>query len=186
MFRVQGTRLKRRVDFHFHRSASRVNSSSLAQEVSSAHSKGADMMSLFQPKQKIFQSKWGYHPVDKEDYLLLKRLYKRYWETLYQACAWARWKNKDPHNRRGPEPKIDERFIDTSKRQHFTTTNKDGYMCCKSRRFLPRLTTNKWDRNKVQFNIVEDFRNARCPRLDPQDVQPVDMKKYREFAKEVE
>lgn len=55
--------------------------------------------------QPVFKSKWGFHPCSREDCLKLKEIHR----LLLQACRDAmrniRWHNKDPHNRKGPEPK---------------------------------------------------------------------------------
>lgn len=45
------------------------------------------------------QSRWGFHPVSYQDYLMLKALHKYHFQALYQRGAWERWNNKDPQNR---------------------------------------------------------------------------------------
>ena len=46
-----------------------------------------------------YQSKWGWHPCDYETFLLLRKLYHRYWQALRRFAEWQRWERKQPHNR---------------------------------------------------------------------------------------
>lgn len=90
-----------------------------------------------------FESKWGFHPVDREDFAILKALHKLYWETWRQAYARMRWGRKMPHNRvrynklrndagqvtgyvmmgNIAQPFCDDRVIDWTKSTTFTTDN---------------------------------------------------------------
>lgn len=47
----------------------------------------------------VHQSKWGYHPCDKEVFLKLKKLNKFYVDALHKKAAWERWERKKPSNR---------------------------------------------------------------------------------------
>lgn len=51
-----------------------------------------------------FQSRWGYHPCNRETFLKLKRLHKAFWWHLRRSVAAERWNAKRPENRRGKEP----------------------------------------------------------------------------------
>src|SRR5262249_6503788 len=51
----------------------------------------------------VYQSRWGFHPIDYPTYLKLKRLHKAYWEAQRRIGAWRRWSRTLPHTRRGRE-----------------------------------------------------------------------------------
>ncbi|MCK5610051.1 hypothetical protein KAR91_49720 [Candidatus Pacearchaeota archaeon] len=123
---------------------------------------------------ETFQSRWGNHPVSHEDFLILKAIHKRYWKSLRQAYIWMRWQRKMDHNRQGPEPKVDKLFIDTSKGWSFYAETKDGGSRCHSCLFRPKF-----------LDIVADFGTARMPTESPDDVNPVDMSKYRELHEKI-
>ena len=53
---------------------------------------------------KAVKSRFGWHPCSYDVFLKLKRLKKRYWETLRAYAKWRRWQGKMPYNRTGPEP----------------------------------------------------------------------------------
>jgi len=57
-------------------------------------------------KEKVYQSKHGYHPCDHKTFIMLKKLNARIEEAKKKAAAWNRWHRKDPNNRHGNEPKI--------------------------------------------------------------------------------
>lgn len=119
---------------------------------------------------KTFQSNWGHHPVNQEDFLILRKIHKIYWESLQQAYIWMRWQEKAEHNRSGPEPKTNKLFIDTDKTWFFYTKTKNngcrGHQCSFKPMFL---------------DIVADFSAARSPVQDVSEVTAVDMSKYREL-----
>lgn len=123
------------------------------------------------PKLDVHKSRWGYHPVSHADFLILKAIHKRYWETLKRAYAWQRWTNKTVYQT-GPEPEVDRLFIDPCKYSHFTTTMNSGDT---------RWHTLNFTR-KIQ-QIVDDFQTARMPVEKPKDVQPLrrDMESYRDI-----
>jgi hypothetical protein len=50
------------------------------------------------------KGRWGFYPCEYETYLKLKRIKKRYWETVYAETRYNRWERKLPKNRKGPEP----------------------------------------------------------------------------------
>lgn len=47
----------------------------------------------------VHQSRWGFHPIDRETFAKLKLIHKHYWKTLRQLARWYRWNNKQPQNR---------------------------------------------------------------------------------------
>jgi len=47
----------------------------------------------------VHQSKWGFHPCDRETFQKLKELNKLYIQALHQKAAYERWERKEPHNR---------------------------------------------------------------------------------------
>lgn len=49
----------------------------------------------------VHQSKWGWHPCDKEVFLKLKELNKIFVDALHKKAAWERWERKEPRNRVG-------------------------------------------------------------------------------------
>jgi hypothetical protein len=50
-------------------------------------------------EQSTFLSRWGFHPVDHETYLKLKRLKKLFWEAVRTHGRYERWERKRPENR---------------------------------------------------------------------------------------
>jgi hypothetical protein len=53
---------------------------------------------------KVFKSRWGFHPVSKEDYCKLKKLSIVYLKSLRLAAAHNRLTRKLPHNRKRKFP----------------------------------------------------------------------------------
>ncbi len=47
----------------------------------------------------VHQSRFGYHPCDRETFAKLKELNKLYTKALHQKAAFERWERKEPHNR---------------------------------------------------------------------------------------
>lgn len=59
----------------------------------------------------VFQSKWGFHAIDRETFLKIKRLKKEYYKAQRQAATWFRWARKLPKNRKGQnEPSVSPVF----------------------------------------------------------------------------
>jgi len=48
---------------------------------------------------KVYESKWGYHPCDRETYMKLKKLNYWFLKAQKRAAEWNRWARKDEHNR---------------------------------------------------------------------------------------
>ena len=131
--------------------------------------------------EQVFKSKWGYHPVSYEDYLILKAIHKRFWESLKGAYRWQSWNRKKSGNRTLTEPKLDLAFV--KKEPSFMLTKMvDGY----ARMHLLDFTTtfkliSLYCFRSNRLDIIRDFRNARLPCNDPKDVQPLNMVPYRDF-----
>jgi len=47
----------------------------------------------------VFESKWGFHPVDYATFKKLKELHRNYWRAVCGLAAWFRWNAKQPQNR---------------------------------------------------------------------------------------
>ena len=48
---------------------------------------------------KFYQSKWGFHALNHEDFKKVKSLHKHYWIAKFAVAAYGRWERKQPHNR---------------------------------------------------------------------------------------
>jgi len=59
-----------------------------------------------------FQSRFGFHPCDRQTFLKLKALKKYYWQTVRDFHRWWRWQRKLPHNRCGAEPEFCDLFVE--------------------------------------------------------------------------
>jgi hypothetical protein len=58
------------------------------------------------------RSRWGYHAADHATFAKLRALHKWYWQTVYDFHRWHRWWRKRPENRRGPEPRYCDVFVE--------------------------------------------------------------------------
>ncbi len=129
----------------------------------------------------VFESRWGYHSISREDYLLLKALRKRFWRAIYKAAAWTRWSAKAPHNRHGNEPKLDELVHDREAAWERLEKSNDFI-----RRYGlggPSSRTKMWCWNVPLANsafgsILSDFKASR-PVKRKKDVTPIGMEKYQ-------
>ena len=59
------------------------------------------------------KGRWGYHAADYATFVKLRALHKWYWQTVYDFHRWHRWWRKQPENRRGPEPKYCDAFVES-------------------------------------------------------------------------
>jgi len=123
----------------------------------------------------VHQSKWGYHPCDKEVFLKLKALNKFYVDALHRKAAWERWERKEPHNRIGrerlrssngqvvgygvpvplPEPVLNGLLV---KETYFSDVNRSGKW----------IKDVRVERAKVSFAdgaeiIAQEYKYARTP-----------------------
>ena len=59
----------------------------------------------------VHQSRWGYHPVDHNEFLRLKEAHKLFLQALRQSRKNDRWIAKDEQNRSGEEPKLPAVYV---------------------------------------------------------------------------
>ena len=94
--------------------------------------------------QKVFKSRWGYHPVSKEYYLKLKKINIVYFNSLRLAAANNRNNAKLPHNRK---------FL------VLKTPNELFF----------KLKNGKWINNGLGERVLEFYRTSRKPK-DMEDI----------------
>lgn len=129
----------------------------------------------------VFQSRFGYHPCDKETYLKLKRLKKVFYEELKRFADWNRWNRKQPQNRvirkwirnetrqkigceivgPRPEPSLPKVFI--ARKKVYNTTGAG---------FENGMYNYRWTLD--DYGLSEEIYNCR-PKSSPQDVKPMRM-----------
>jgi hypothetical protein len=110
-------------------------------------------------KNDVYQSRFGFHPVDYETCRKLKTLHKRYWETVYAVARWMRWDRKTVHQH-GPEPKYCTVFVEEQGHwQRFK--NRDGYT---GKKYCQKTLNDQ--------GVVEAYHQARMPKK-ADDVKPI-------------
>ncbi len=121
-------------------------------------------MTTKEQKQNVFLSRWGFHPVDHETYLKLKRLKKLYWEAVRTYGRWRRWVRKLPENRFYWIP----RTSDSEKRKRSDTPILEP-KCC------PVFQPDTWVRDSYlrENGVLNAFELARMPEAKPEDVKPL-------------
>ena len=147
-----------------------------------------NFLKILMPKKKapdipVYQSRWGWHPVPYEDFLVLKALHKRFWKAIRSAARWSRWTAKTPHNRRGPEPRLDPLFHNRD--ESFARLEKAHEWARKWSRDgkgRGRLWTWSVPMNPVMKTLLADYQSARLPREKPEHVGPLDMSVYQEIS----
>jgi hypothetical protein len=102
----------------------------------------------------IFQSRFGFHPCDRQTFLQLKALKKCYWLTVRDFHRWWRWQRKLPHNRRGPEPKYCEVFVEN---KHWL----------RPRRVHGQDAVRHYPRTLVDRGVLAWFAAASQPQAEP-------------------
>jgi len=138
---------------------------------------------------QVFQSRWGYHSVSREDFVILKALHRRYWRSVRLGAEWTRWARKSPQNRvrrqrrttQGPgrphtelvstetwlEPPLDPKVHDRGQAEDF-----------KER---PARSAMHWSWLKIPLPLAlahQDYHEARIPRRSPAEVRKIDMRPY--------
>ena len=93
------------------------------------------------------KGKYGWYAVSRYNYNTLKEIRREYFKALIEAHRWHRWARKADHNRVGPEPEVNEFFVEKVRRSEFRM----------------RYT-----------NIVAEFHIARTPYKDPLQVPKID------------
>jgi len=120
---------------------------------------------LYKKREDKMESKYGYHPCDRETFLKLKELKKHYYETQRNLFTWFRWDRKQEQNRVGPEPKYHPLFV------------KNEYWQTKSQRRDPVTGSlyshiKYYNRKLDDQGILELYEKARMP--SPEPVEPFD------------
>jgi len=114
-------------------------------------------------------SKWGHHPCDYETYLKLKKINKHWQRAIHIAAAWERWNRKAKWNR----------VI-----RHRIRNNKGQVIGYEEAQPLaePQLVPpfheigckNTWSQTVLlckTVDILAEYRNARYPKQNPEDVK---------------
>lgn len=107
------------------------------------------------------QSRFGFHPCDRELFFKVKYLHKRYWETLRAFHQWHRWNNKDPQNRVGVKPVYCPALVvDRLWRKPITRRGEQHY---------------KWyPKTVVEHDVVLRYQTARTPSAEPVEAWSAD------------
>jgi hypothetical protein len=100
------------------------------------------------------QSRFGFHPCDRQTFLKLKALKKHYWQTCRDFHRWWRWQRKLPHNRRGAEPKFCELFV-------------EKLAWHRPRRVHGQDAVRHYPRTLVDRGVLAWFAAARQPQQEP-------------------
>jgi len=139
----------------------------------------------------IYKSRWGFHSVSYEDFVLLKAIRKLFFEEVRQAANWCRWKRKAPQNRISTKWEYDlvnakvvfQRRAGGYERPEPTWRQLAVHMPGDSLKEDQR-THWIWDlpRDSRLEHILSDYEFARKPYSDPKDVPAIDMAKYRSYA----
>jgi hypothetical protein len=101
-----------------------------------------------------FQSRFGFHPCDRQTFLKLKVLKKCYWQTVRDFHRWWRWQRKLAPNRRGAEPKFCDLFVE----------NQAWH---RPRRVHGQDAVRHYPRTLVDRGVLAWFATARQPRAEP-------------------
>lgn len=113
---------------------------------------------------EAYKSKWGYHPCDYETYQKLRKInYVRYLSVKMQA-SWNRWRRKEPQNR------VIRKWTKNENNQ------KTGYEIIGPRPEPARclVFSDKWN---LIYAIEHDYANAKIPRANKENVQPLRLSK---------
>lgn len=117
--------------------------------------------------QVCFESRFGFHPCDKETFKMLKFLHKHWHITQRQLADLERWECKEPQNR-----VIREWLRDDQGRKYGSRVvgpRPEPQAC-------PLLfTTDKWGRRRLHPTICQDYQNARTPRASQEEVSRLTM-----------
>lgn len=111
---------------------------------------------------EVHKSRWGFHPCDRETCKKLKEAHRLLLRAYRDCKRNIRWSNKDPHNRKGPEPKAPEGFIEF------------GYHQLDENEFYG-YGFRKYGRVNLYLHVLRQYQNARRPVERPVDVVPLDL-----------
>src|SRR5262245_43976130 len=114
-----------------------------------------------------FEGRWGYYALSYEDSQRLKEAHGLLLRAYRDVKRHIRWTNKDPQNRRGPEPQAPTWFIE------------HGYHRLTERTFYgPGFRTYRDEQRVLQdyyLHVLRQYQQARRPAPTPQDVKPLDL-----------
>lgn len=131
---------------------------------------------LLKNRNKIVQSRWGWHYCTPFHYQKLKFLHKKFWEAIYAQARFQRWVRKDPHNRQGPEPQpVPIMTVDMEHPDKW----KGRTAWDKLPKFRPERHFLQHD-DRVRYVIVfADFQKARKPAATWAEAQPLELSEER-------
>ena len=119
------------------------------------------MTTTTQPQQ-VFESRWGFHPVSREDCLKLKEAHKLLLRAYRDVKRNIRWNHKEPQNQKGPEPKAPKDFIES------------GYHQLDKKTFYgPGF--RKYKGKNLYLHVLHQYQKARRPAPNPHAVEPLDL-----------
>ena len=111
-------------------------------------------------KNSVFESRFGFHPVDYETFRKLKQLHKLYWQTVYDVARWERL-NRKTVTKNVPEPLYCSVFVE-EKHCYTSYINKDGHRGV------------KFHSKKVNdHGVIQAYQSARMPKESSDDVEPI-------------
>lgn len=127
---------------------------------------------------EIHESKYGFHPCDRETCLKLKEAHRILLRAYRDVKRFIRWDNKLPHNRKGERPCC-PKLIEVG---HHRLDKHEFY----GRGFARYGTKN------LYLHVLHQYEKARRPKPTPEEVEPLDLpanldeivEKLREFYKE--
>lgn len=137
----------------------------------------------------VHKSRWGYHAVGYEDFLLLKKLAMYERKAYARMRAWIRWGRKDAKNRvmkrkirNEKGQKIGEEVVGIWLAPMTTplfTSWRNAYWCETGSDKRPTF---------IDMKVALAYHMARHPVASPEDVKPlpITMDKVRQMLKELE
>ena len=136
-------------------------------------------------EKKVFQSKWGFHPVSLLTSKKLRFLNLVYAKAQHLAGAWERWERKQPENRVMKRAIKDEKGLKVGTEiildsQCNPVPSPEPQICTLFHETIPG-STDRWggrwngraEDNGFGRKILEASRQARTPKATPEDVTPL-------------
>ncbi len=136
---------------------------------------------------EVHQSKWGYHPVDRDGFLKLKEAHQLLLRAYRDIKRYRRWENKDPQNRHGDAPKYPEFLMEYG--HHFIDNGGDREDWRSFYGYGFKRYWSTYGATSYYFHILRQYRQARMPVSTPEEVKPLELpndldqivEKLREF-----
>jgi hypothetical protein len=133
----------------------------------------------------VYESRWGYHPISRQDCQMLKALHRAYWVSVRQAKRRLEWNNKSPRNRGNtPPPILYPDLVELADpKLQYHRSGKTGHSIGKWR-YQQALRPSTFPESGSAFcktlpDIVRDYNLARTP-VKREDVSP-DIWRHMEF-----